>query len=459
MKSLGIFFVFSSFITFVVCLLSQTDYCVVGVLPFSYIFLSFFLFYSFKKRVFPITVLIIGVLLWIRMVLIPFMGVTDSLYQTNLFKDDELAYDAIKLCVYEGWVITIFLGVLTKIKRPSTGLSTPRRLEGSLRFYWIIILIALGVYFTIGRNMHLFEFAIKTVGETTERGKETLDAFPLLIRQIVSCGFLFVFFVWVERNRKKYMLSSNSMYSNLAILGALLLVCVIIGERRSSQIYIAFASCWLLVHVFNSQKRKIISYVVGTTAFVLIMMTIYKVFNAFLFSSYSEALQNSDVSSGFSASMIDAYFYGINTIAKNLSFGHVADLNILNFLYDILRSTFGLNFLAPHGISLTSQYYNLYLYGGEQSTGYLLSSVGYGYIYFGFILSPFISCLNIFFLTFMERKMKNVSSIEMSYIWAYLYMRFAFSLLGSLPPLISLSSRFLFFNGGIYYIAKKIKGK
>lgn len=459
MKSLGFFFVLSAIITVVTCLSSQTNYSVVGVLPLSYILLSFFLFRSFKKRIFSVTTLIITVLLWIRMVLIPFLGVYDSNYQTNLFNNGVLAYDAIKLCVYEGFVITVFLSVLSIIRKPYDVLSVPRKLEGSSHFYWIFVLIALFVYFAVGRDMHLFEFAIKTIGETAGRSEETLDAFSLLIRQIVSCGSIFTFFLWVERNREKYALSSNSKYANFAILGALLLVCVIIGERRSSQIYIAFASCWLLVHIFNSQKQKIVSYVVGTTAFVLIMMTIYKVFNAFLYNSYSEALQNGDVGSGFSAGMIDAYFYGINTISKNLSFGQVAELNILNFLYDIFRSIFGLNFLVPRGIPLTSEYYNLYMYGGEQSTGYLLSSVGYGCIYFGSVSSPFISCLNILFLTFMERKMKKSSSIEMTYIWAFLYMRFAFSLLGSLPPLISLSSRYLFINGGIYYIARKLNGK
>lgn len=46
-----------------------------------------------------------------------------------------------------------------------------------------------------------------------------------------------------------------------------------------------------------------------------------------------------------SAGMIDAYFYGVDTIKTNLKYAQYANLSILNVLYDIARSIFGVHFI------------------------------------------------------------------------------------------------------------------
>ena len=211
--------------------------------------------------------------------------------------------------------------------------------------------------------------------------------------------------------------------------------------------------------MFPSAQKRINRAIIGAAVFVLIMMTVYKHFNAFLYDSYSEAIENASFNEVFSPGMFDAYFYGINTIVKNINFGEISQLGIFHSLYDLARCTFGLNFCVPRNIGLTSELYNLYLYGGEQSHGYLLSSIGYGYIYLGIVLAPLFSCINIICLMFFERKMKTATSVEMTYIWAFVFMRFGFGVLGSLPPLVSLITRYLFFSGSIYLLAKKINNR
>ena len=99
------------------------------------------------------------------------------------------------------------------------------------------------------------------------------------------------------------------------------------------------------------------------------------------------------------------------------------------------------------------------MYGGYQTHGYLLSSVGYGYIYFGLVLAPVVTFVNVFLLSFIEKRLKNAGSIEMTYIWAFIFMRFGFGILGSLPPLVSLCTRYIFFNGALYLLAKKINNR
>ena len=122
-------------------------------------------------------------------------------------------------------------------------------------------------------------------------------------------------------------------------------------------------------------------------------------------------------------------------------------------LPSFVRNIFGLNYIIPRGYPLTSELYNLTLSYGEEETGYLLSSVGYGYAFLGVGLAPIFTCFNVFVMLLLERAMRTTSSIEMSYIWAFLFMRFSFGFLGSFPPLINLTSRMLLVNGGIVLVA------
>ena len=187
-------------------------------------------------------------------------------------------------------------------------------------------------------------------------------------------------------------------------------------------------------------------------AVIIAGMTLYKQYHAFLYETYAEALTHAR-GVGMSTGMLDAYFYGINTISKNLAFADKGQFSITNLLYDFARNTFGLNYIVPRGYPLTSELYNLTLSYGEAETGYLLSSVGYGYAFLGFGLAPVFTCFNVLIMLWLEKAMRSTSSIEMSYIWAFLFMRFSFGFLGSFPPLINLTSRMLLVNGGIVLIA------
>ena len=459
MNNVNIFVVITIIVSVIMCsMCHDPTYATMTLLP-----LSFLIVYALLKNAFnsgyKVSIYIIGGLLWFRMVALPLMGVTDISYQLNCVQNTNLFYKAIFLCIYEGLLLSFVVNIMAKhVLSNNLKAKYVLELHGNKNLYLLYILFAALVFFTMGRHMHLFEFAIKSIGGG-ERTEEELDANALLIRQIVSTGLVVLFCYIVDRLRQKYNYTWNYKYVRIAIACAVLMVCIIVGERRTSQIYVAFASCWLLCHVFPSAQKRINRAIIGAAVFVLIMMTVYKHFNAFLYDSYSEAIENASFNEVFSPGMFDAYFYGINTIVKNINFGEISQLGIFHSLYDLARCTFGLNFCVPRNIGLTSELYNLYLYGGEQSHGYLLSSIGYGYIYLGIVLAPLFSCINIICLMFFERKMKTATSVEMTYIWAFVFMRFGFGVLGSLPPLVSLITRYLFFSGSIYLLAKKINNR
>lgn len=70
------------------------------------------------------------------------------------------------------------------------------------------------------------------------------------------------------------------------------------------------------------------------------------------------------------------------------------------------------------------------------------------------LFAPIFTSMNICIMSFLETRMRICKSIEMCYILAYIYMRFAFGCLGSLPPLIGASTMFLFIKGLIFMTAK-----
>ena len=429
------------------------------LLPIVFAVEGFILQSAFRNRSNVVTIGIVGVFLWLRMVLIPLMGANDIDYYKMCTADEMAFYTSLSLIIYESIIVTFATLVFTKNKNRNTiSYQVQPILFGNRAVYVLFGLFALVLFLTIGRHLHIYEFAVKTIGQE-ERAEEELDATVLLIRTIISTGLLFSFFYLIDRFRRKYKRTRNSRYVMFSLLAAMFLVCIIVGERRTSQIYTAFSTCWLLIHVYPFSRKKILRAIILTAVFVLSTMTIYKHFNAFLYDSYTEAINNADFEEGLSANIFDAYFYGVNTIIKNIDFSSVTHLSVFHCCYDAARCTFGLNFFVPRSIGLTSELYNLYLSRGEQTHGYLLSSVGYGYIYLGFAFAPIFSAINVALLSFFEKKMRSSLSIEMTYIWAFVFIRFGFGFLGSFPPLLSVVTRYLFLNGLLYYFAKKIKSR
>lgn len=450
----------SVLIAYIVLIFSGKEEGVIVLLPFAYLISYVILNSSRRNNSIIVTRVLLDIFLWIRLVLLPLLDLQEHSYH-SLFANGnpDTMFTSICLCVYECIAISVAYAFLSRILVSSnTEIYTDKELMGAKKIYLVYILFALIVFLLIGRHLHLYDFVFKSIGNEI-RKDETTDSMTLLIRQIISGGILFAFFYLTSELNNKHRIGTTSKYLNINILLALLMVCLIVGERRTSQVYIAFASCWLLGNVYVVERKKIYTYIGLCAIVVLVLMTIYKHFYAFLYDSYYEAIIHSQNSNVISVTAIDSYFYGIATIAKNINYASFSNLGVDGFAYDIMRNTFGLNFITPRSMLTTSEAYNSFLYNGIQTHGYLLSSVGYSYIYFGFILSPILTIVNLCVATFLERKMRFSKSMEMTYIWAYLYMRVCFGILGSFPPLLNLCSRYLILNGSIYFIAKYFNRK
>ena len=454
---MSIFVYLSVIIAYADCLISSANGVTLNIafLPVMFL-LSYIVLHNYIREGcrYRFTVFISLALMWIRMVLLPVYGIHSGIYglPTNTYEN----YSVI-LCCYDCLVVSAVLFFVSAHFQIRNKIVLHKRrqliLHGSNKVYIAIAIIALFVYITIGRHMSLFEFGFKTIGEDIDRVGDIVDTRTMVVRLIVRSGYLYLFFVLVGYYRNLYYRKRNVKYLTYSLALAAMMVCVIVGERRSSQIYIAFSCIMLLSSLYPTKKKRIITWIGSIALFVIVSMTIYKQFHAFLYDSYVEAIQEKDIEEGFSASLVDAYFKGINTIRMNVEYAKQSGISIMNLIFDFVRSTFGLHYFVKGNNYTISELYNLYRYGGEQSTGYLLSSIGYGYIVFGFILSPIVSVFNILVACFLERMMLTSHSIEWTYLFASMYMRFAYGMFGDPAPLLNFVTRSLIINSIIISVA------
>lgn len=441
------FFIASSIVSLIYLLINDVLTWHVYLLPM--VFGLIYPIYEKKlKSTSHISFSIIAVLLmyWIRLVLLPCL----SYCTINEYSKDFSI--PIFLTLYEFIIISIFIVNVKFSIYDNKKIS----LNGNSTVYVVYGLIALVVYFLYARGLGLFDFIVKDVG-TTERGGDVTSTKLILTKQIINSGMLFIYLLFAYKYAQKYHTTNKKSYFYFILIVSLLFLSIISGERRTSIIYKAFAILVVLIHLYPQQRQKLTRYIIAISAIILIFMTIYKSFHAYLYSSYLDALNSRNIFDAIGGNTLDAYFYGIQTIKKNIEFIQKEGLSLLNLFYDFFRSIFGLHFLFKDIGFTTSQLYNLSIYGGEQSSGYLFASISYGYAYFGGILAPIVPLGAVFAMTKVENMMWKTSSIEMQYIYALIFMRLAFGFIGDPTSLLNMTTQIFIIYGVFYFFAKLLK--
>ena len=362
--------------------------------------------------------------------------------------------EACIVMIYEFVVCTFFLIIWAskKIKRKreyAPALTTNY-------FVYVPYLILAGiVYLVFSRKGRIISFISLSVGTKSREGDLT-ETSLIFARQIVLIAIIVLFLTILSICKKKYDNTKNNIYVYIAIFAAIMNVCVIVGERRTTQIYTAFCCTYCLALAFPEKKKTISKYVLGAAALVLIFMSIYKVSYAFLYSSYREALAATDFSFQSIGSSLQAYFNGPQNVGVAIELSKTVRFGPWNFIYDVLRSTVPVSFFVKGFGTLVSYSFNSFIYGGTALSGHLLSSVGDGYLCFSPFFCFVVMLLNIKLAMLCERNMKRTSSYEMIYIWGYLLLRFSYGYSLNLPGLLNSSSIMLITGGLLFKVARTV---
>lgn len=339
-------------------------------------------------------------------------------------------------------------------------------LSGSYSFYSLFVFLTLVLYFVFPGASDLINFFYIEIDSTGERAGDVTDTKLVLIRQLFIASVAIIFLVSAsichKKNNSNLYIRSNNYYLYLSIIFAILTVSIIVGERRTAQIYTAFSSILVLITLFESQKKKIIFLIITPAIAIISLMSIYKFFGAFMYGSYLEAISNVKADSIVS-SLMQIYFFGpqnitlANDFFEHLNVGQWGDPS--RFIFDVTRSIFGPSFLLKSHGTLTSEVFNHYIYETNVPTGQVLSSMSLSIIYFGYYFFFVMFVFNIVLSVLLELVFRITLSIEVKYIFSVFLIRMISNLYGPTPALISFISMTALTLGLVFavsYILRKI---
>lgn len=449
-------------IFFLLSNLSIIGYQNLFLLPLAYIFITFTANILTSKM--SLTYISFMLLSLVRLVIIPYLSVLSHQFTslTTYVPNSININSSIFLIVYESIVCAFFLvffiikekefNRLTYVQKKENN----RELLGNKLFYLLIGVFSFFIYSFFGKNLVKINFFIIKSSGIGERLGDNEGLIANIITQIFLSGLIFSFLLLTSFLKKRF--NSEVAYRG-SIVAAILNLGFIIGERRSLQIYTAYATLNVLINQFKSKKRKTYVYVVIGLSSLLIIMSLYKFLNVFLYNNYAEAIKNSDFDFSESVRMLNIYFGGVDLTAIPIEMSQNLNIKLGNMFYDLFRSVFGLSFMFKNVGVLTTEIFNSYVYGTFRSSGQLMSSLGYGYLYLGPVLSPLFTILNIRITLFLEKRMLCTKSLEMLYIYSYIFARFFTNIFQVTPPLINMGTTFLFTIGSVYLVSKLINSK
>lgn len=435
------------------------------LLPLSYFIGSSFL-YSLvlsKELKYPLSTYGILLMFFLRTVISPYASIASGWYVEAIyapFINVNIAL-SIKLIAWECLLSLIFMSFIFRkdgTKLDNTDDYNDIRLKGNKLFYLLFIIFGIICFFLWGRELVSFGFLSSNEGE---RIGDNTNQFLNLVIQIIKISATFIFLLLMQKLQLKYSKNKKLKYALAGIFLAILNTSIIIGERRTIMLFTAVSSIYLVVVVFKKYKNLLV-LIGGISAITLLgMFTFYKTFVANQFSSYSEALMNNDFSLEDLAHNLQAYFVGPHNVSISVLLSKTTELNFLNMIYDFFRSIFGLSFLAS-GLdsNLTSQVFNSIFYNSDNyQSGHILSSVGYGYIYFGFLMSPVFTLFHLTICRFFEGLLKKSKSFEGIYLWSYILSRIILNVYYSTPSMIVFITQNIATLGLAIFISLLISGK
>ncbi|MFT0130040.1 hypothetical protein ACMHYK_01460 [Candidatus Enterenecus avicola] len=451
MKKAVTFFVVLTFIVSQILTLLYFDnlpsgYQLIVLLPSIFVVGFFLFFFEFiGKCSNPFVLYGTSVMEWIRFIILPpicaiagnqngMVYINPTVSSLNL---------SIILMIVEYFAVCLFCKLMIKPVKPHRTQKNAYIIIGRKSIYVLFFAFSLIVYFFLGRGKGLIRFLIINVAQG-ERIGDTTETGSLIIRQLILCTMFLSFVLIVNYFWKRYQKTHKNIYVYGALIAAAINISIIVGERRTAQVYALLCSLWILINLFPKYRKKIIISLTAVAGFVLLFMSIYKFFGAFMFDSYEDAISNSEFDIPFLSRTLQIYFFGPENIAITLDFFKIKDLDIFQMFFDFLRSIFGFNYIFRGMNDITSVAFNTFIYGTEQKTGHLLSAAGYGFGFLGPFFIPFFSLINIYISLKLENLLYRLKSLELIYIVTYVLTRFVTNLFLNTPALLTQATMMAF---------------
>ncbi len=450
--------------------LNRTEGYMIGLLPVTFIACYVFLLGSLCKK--SMTVTIVTVCAALRYVLLPLMHSISPVFSFSriTINDIGILNKAIGLMCYELFFVSVFLWIYINRKRKRLLIddSIDEKIDdkfdlehnryGIVLLFSFIAIASVMFYPQVLSQISFMSIRVNTAQRIGLLAAES-SSFDSIMKQVFVTAILALYVVGVSSIKRNIYPRNPKSAFGISLFLTLMIIGLIVSEQRSAQVYSAFAGIVLMTQLYPEKKRTITGIIGVFAGVVLAILSVYKVFYAFMYESYADAIANSNYAIGSFTKDLEIYLLGPVTVASSLLFAEVKTIafTFTQLLYDFGRSTIGLSFLLKSaGMTLTSEAYNLYVTNGIAKSGLLLPITGQGYAFFGVILSPVLICLFYAIAIRMENYIKTSRSTYAVFFISYAYIRLATCMVSANLNSVIVASSTVAVSAGTIILCQKL---
>ena len=236
----------------------------------------------------------------------------------------------------------------------------------------------------------------------------------------------------------------------LILLISLIYVNIMDSTARFSQIYPIIVVMYLLVILLPKKRKSTISILSVSALSVFLILTFAREGSTDNWIGSLENLTN----------RIQVYLGGPLSSASSV---HVlkekVQVNNFQFIFDNLRSIFGLNFYFKNKGFTSSQMYNLYLSNGLYPNGQLVFTTSYSYVYFGLLGLPITILVNFALIMFFNKLFYPSTKYELKFLYGIVMLRFISAIFTDTPSFLTYATQYLVIFGLLILFASLFREK
>lgn len=385
------------------------------------------------------TMIVFAICEFARCVFLPlFSAVTNySGFTRYATEDGELILRAVLLMSWEMVFVFGFLALYLRYRRPAERRSHTVELGENKYAIYLIVLSGIVLFAVLPQVREYVNFLFlnadsEKVRDVIAGGNSSLFTGAVTY---VQYAFLCVFVLILDYCSKKYGFSGKRRFILISTIAGLATVSVIFGESRAAIIYTLFAVLSCLLLKYREHKKSIVTVLVVGAVAVLGGMTVYRLFAAYNFASYSAAIEHGGyMGENYYAKFAEAYLLGPQSIAAGMEFKEFFSTSFTpeRFLMDLFRPFMGINLILKNfGVDTSITLYNSWIYGTTgRSNGFFLQITSQGYCYFGFFFAPVFACFFMWLSARIEEWIAKTENLFVYFFLSYVFIRTSTCVLG-----------------------------
>ncbi|MGQ3376825.1 hypothetical protein ACT6P6_02055 [Priestia endophytica] len=381
---------------------------------------------------------------YIRLVLVPFFMKFSDYNRNGIIADTSNTFNAgITLMVFEYFTVFLVLSIFCRkfssrfMDSSFMELRIPSKIYRATKLVlWVVtlyILMSIFLYPNILNNYKFFVFLSEEQSINWYRNyniaQETVPIFIFYTStwaiNIVKNIWILILILKLSKKKKKGM---NLVFS----VGVIVLNALISSGDTAYSLYFSLAFLIILVYLYPNKKRVILLF----TCILVLVVAVLGLLSLALGSAKSSVSPLFNISN-----TLQAYFNGPINVAAALMIDGVRghSLIIADFFTSLpLLRTFFMDMTNSTAV------FNQIMYGMNSAGGQILPSISLGKLYFGYLLSPLLSCLFTYYA--MKYSYKAFTDNRLPYKFLY---QFISIILACIPVLYNF---YIFLIGLFTYI-------